>query len=218
MSHKKDYMNFTSPMSLEEFGLSNGITDVSKSIFPYELWSDITQIAQCTTFPAFKCFESSLGKNGGEKWLSELVDVANDLSKDCLNDSEKWHVVLHFFGSDISELKNILELENNQFQLVKSEEMIKLPTSPVKYRASKQYFAQHCLTMLDYLRKCSKITGLIDIMQFESREMLNKVTRISRRLTRKFQIVFLLFRQFFIKGEKWLLIFYCIFWLKFGKP
>ena len=146
-------MNFTSPMTLESFGESNNISSVSKSIFPYEFWENMEDVMRCTKFPSLMAFKSSLTRSGGEKWMTELLEICNELSDVSLNDTENWERVSKYFQISISKLKGFLELQNGQF-IVKKErpQGFDLPTSPLKYKFSKEFFDKNCLTMLDYLR------------------------------------------------------------------
>ena len=44
----------------DKFAKSNGVTEIAKGCFPYELWHDIKDIRNCTTFPPYDSFRSSL--------------------------------------------------------------------------------------------------------------------------------------------------------------
>ena len=145
-------MNFTSPMNLETFAKSNDVEEVSKAIFPYELWEDISQIAECTSFPPLEMFKSSLTKSEGEKWLDEFENVANVLTADIEENEGKWAKICEFFGMNFATVSKILVLENASFQHTESLENTLLPTSPKKYFDSKNFFDENCLTMLDFLR------------------------------------------------------------------
>ena len=157
-------MNFTSPMTLERFGESNNIRDVSKSIFPYELWENMEDLLRCTKFPPLMAFKSSLTRSGGKKWKDELEEICNELVEGS-NEKENWECVTKYFRIPVSELKKILEFKFGCFSLIEdprfSEDIcplptsgthFELPTSPMKYKFSKEFFDKNCLTMLDYLR------------------------------------------------------------------
>ena len=72
----KDFMNMSSPMSLSAFSKSCGIEELSKGIFPYELYNDVRQLFDATKFPDYKCFKSSLGKAFNENYITEIDEVA----------------------------------------------------------------------------------------------------------------------------------------------
>ena len=165
LNHFTDFMNFTSPMSLETFARSNEVEEVSKAIFPYELWDDITKIAECTSFPSLEMFQSSLTKSEGEKWLGEFEDVANAITSDIEENDSKWAKVCEFFEMNLALVSKILVLENGSFQRTESFETNLLPTSPKKYFDSKNFFNQNCLTMLDFLR-----IGFITLMFYSSQK------------------------------------------------
>ena len=72
----RDFMNYTSPMSLSAFCKSCGIEEISKSIFPYELYDDVQQLRDATEFPDYKYFLSSLGKKFNADYILELKEIA----------------------------------------------------------------------------------------------------------------------------------------------
>ena len=72
----RDFMNYTSPMSLAAFSKSCGIQDISKSVFPYELYTDVQQLRNEKDFPAYKEFQSSLGRRFNPSYVKEMKEIA----------------------------------------------------------------------------------------------------------------------------------------------
>lgn len=147
-------MNFTSPMKLEDFAKSNQVKDLAKLAWPYEKWSNMKDIMRCTKFPPYNDFQSSLSRPQDEKFITELVEVCNELTKSTFIESEMWGIVTKFFQLEKLHMTDYLIIENAEFKSSKSENFSQpLHTSPLKYYGSRKYFDQNCLTMLDLLKE-----------------------------------------------------------------
>ena len=147
----KDFMNMSNPMSLEKFARSNGIHDIKKGIYPYELYEDVKQLKNATTFPAFETFKSSLKNSFDKSFLSELKDICHQKFS-----SGEWTDISQIgsyygFSADPDDLEfenGVLILsENIQHQLAEI-----LHVSPKDYEESKSYFESHCHSMIDFLK------------------------------------------------------------------
>lgn len=68
-------MNMSAPLSLDNFAKSCEIVGISKTIFPYERYSDIVEMIAETTFPSYSTFSSSLGKIFNEDHIEEFVKI-----------------------------------------------------------------------------------------------------------------------------------------------
>lgn len=95
----RDFLNYTSPMKLSKkiylnfhynykygkfisyisgkFAKSNKIKELEKGTFPYELWTDISDIRKCENFPSYEKFTSSLMKPDKEN-VDELAKIIKD--------------------------------------------------------------------------------------------------------------------------------------------
>jgi hypothetical protein len=71
-------MILISPMTLDNFALSCGVTELSKTIYPYEKWLCPKEIADCKKFPPYEDFKSSLSKLQSQDVLSELENIATN--------------------------------------------------------------------------------------------------------------------------------------------
>ena len=146
----RDFLNMTSPMSLEDFARSCGVNEVSKTTFPYEYYKDIKDLHDSHEFPAYKCFYSSLpSKQAG--FLEELEEIVTD------NILLGWwadtQAANEFFGFE-PPLTFERCGENWKVSSETRAEVLKmLNTSPKKYFESKNIFElEGCRSMADYLR------------------------------------------------------------------
>ena len=145
----RDMMNYSVPISLENFALSCGINDISKTIFPYELYSDILELTNATEFPHYKHFTSSLKSSYSEHFLVELDKIVEEK----LSTKEWVQVIqiLEYYNISEEKLfvlegKKLVYTIEGQSLLVKS-----LHTSPKKYENSKNDFKNKYRNMLQYL-------------------------------------------------------------------
>ena len=145
----RDMMSFSTPITLEKFAVSCGINEMEKTVFPYELYRDITELKEATQFPHYKAFTSSLKSSYSEKFLDELDKIVEEkLSK------KVWvHVsqIIEYYNISDESLfilknKKIIYGVEGQSLLAKS-----LHTSPKKYEDSKNNFTNKYHNMLQYL-------------------------------------------------------------------
>jgi len=146
----RDFMNFSPPISLENFAISCGIKDISKSIFPYELYKNIYNIKNDINFPHYTKFKSALQKPFQMKFLEELSDIFGSklatgewLDLQCLElyygmSSATDHVMVEGTKLIFSENASIFFKEF-------------LHTSPAKYEISKMDFETKFNNMAEYL-------------------------------------------------------------------
>ena len=147
----RDFMNMTSPMTLEKFHkLCSKTSD--KTTFPYEHFRDICSLRTMTDFTPYKCFRSSLLQDNSE-FVDELEDlVTKNVTKgDWLENSVESTV------NDIFQFEPPIEFEavGEKFcvkQASRNQALALLHTSPKKFYESKQIFDDRCETMADYLR------------------------------------------------------------------
>jgi hypothetical protein len=64
-------------MSLDNFGVSCGVKEFSKTVYPYEKWVCPNDLRECKTFPPYADFLSSLSKQENEKYLEEFENIVN---------------------------------------------------------------------------------------------------------------------------------------------
>ena len=64
-------------MSLDNFARSCGITELSKTVYPYEKWLCPKEIARCKEFPPYTDFKSSLNSVENEEILHEFIEIVN---------------------------------------------------------------------------------------------------------------------------------------------
>ena len=68
-------------MSLDDFAKSCAVEELAKTVYPYEKWYGPEEIVQCSSFPPFADFKSSLSKKENSELLREFEDVANSRLK-----------------------------------------------------------------------------------------------------------------------------------------
>ena len=145
----RDFLNMTCPMSLERFAKSCGITEVSKTTFPYEEYRDITNLRTIKEFPPYDRFRSSLSKSNDAN-LDQLEKLVTNNFRDKI-----WETVddvNKFFGFN-PPIRFVAE--GGQWSISKDSitDANKIVTScPKKYFESKKIFSEECLNMEDYLR------------------------------------------------------------------
>ena len=146
----RDFLNMTSPMSLDKFSESCGITDAEKTTFPYELFSDIETLRQTVEFPAFKHFRSSLA-NDKSKFIEELEKLVTDNVRNGI--WQNTAAANSFFGF---EPPIQFEAQGDKFFIAPGNlayAKTALHTSPKKYYSSKKvYKDEKCESMEDYLK------------------------------------------------------------------
>ena len=145
----RDFLNMTSPMSLEKFALSCGVFSASKTTFPYEHFRDMKTLRKATEFPAYKTFKSSLCQNKGGfiKDLEELV--SNNVLEGVWASASEANAI---FGFD----PPIRFFHTGGRFVVHPEDIAiatdQLHTAPKKFLISKAIFDEKCTTMADYLK------------------------------------------------------------------
>lgn len=147
----RDFLNFSSPMSLDSFSKSCGVTETEKTVYPYELYQDISTLRTETAFPPYPLFKSSLQKVSDEN-AEELIQLANEqISTGFWKDPSD---VLKFFQFT-PELE--LKTENDIITAVEINGDASLTdilhTSPKKYFNSKKIFDDSCENMSQYLER-----------------------------------------------------------------
>lgn len=143
-------------MSLDAFAQSCNVTSVAKSIFPYEKWTEINQLIDSSSFPAYGDFKSSLKKMFDEKLVLEFYEVVNDHFR-----LGKWNNLTDiesYYGFEIGSMAEYFCIDTNAMLSSVSDESVcyienYVHTSPKKYELSKHQFKHTCFTMLDYLRE-----------------------------------------------------------------
>ena len=153
----RDFLNMTSPMTLDRFARSCGVTATAKTTFPYEYFRDIESLKNVTEFPAYECFRSSLCQDtdGFPNELEVLVTK---------------NIVLGIWGS-CDQANEVFQfdppLRFTEQNRIHPDDLdrakILLHTSPEKYFTSKQIFLKECGTMSDYLR----LSNLNDVILLE---------------------------------------------------
>ena len=146
----RDFLNMTSPMSLEKFALSCCVFVTSKTTFPYEHFRDMRTLRAATSFPAYNTFRSSLCQNKSA-FVQELEDLTS-------------HNVIEGIWSHWSEVNKVFNFDppirfsssENGLVVVHPEDLAiatdQLHTSPKKFFTSKAIFDETCTTMADYLK------------------------------------------------------------------
>ena len=147
----RDFMNMTSPMSLEKFHkLCSKTSD--KTTFPYEHFRDIATLRNTTEFPPYSCFRSSLLQDDSQ-FLDELEDlVTKNVSQGAWLQNSVESTV-----NDIFQFHPPIEFEANEERFkvkagCRTQALALLHTSPKKFYESKQIFDNQCETMADYLK------------------------------------------------------------------
>ena len=64
-------------MTLDNFGQSCGVTEYSKTVYPYEKWLCPKEIRACKTFPKYADFVSSLSKKENQIHIEEFENIVN---------------------------------------------------------------------------------------------------------------------------------------------
>ena len=148
----RDFINYTNPMSLEKFAQSQGlsVTNMEKTTFPYELYSEISEIKNATEFPGYTSFESSLTRDT-ENFPQELIKLCNKELE-----SGKWKTAddIQKYFQFSSDLEIIIENGKIKELRAKNGKALSnlLNSCPLKYFKSKTIFDNECATMSDYLR------------------------------------------------------------------
>ena len=156
----RDFMNMTSPMSLDDFVKSCRVPDGSKTTFPYEHFSTIEELEKATEFPAYAKFRSSLCKTTAG-FIDELEKLVNkNLQSGFWTSGEEASSYFGFepsinFACTAGEYK-ITAADVDRISAMMS-------CSPIKYFDSKEIFKTECKTMADYLR----IYNLNDVIILE---------------------------------------------------
>ena len=150
----RDFLNFSTPMTLEKFAASQFSNDKTKEIqkttFPYELYSDISELKTIREFPGYPHFISSLCV-GDKKYKNELIKICNSQfeaenwkSEEDIQSFFQFSRELKFiFGN--GRLIDVVTTDDSDITSV-------LHTCPVKYFKSKEIFDNRCENMSDYLR------------------------------------------------------------------
>ena len=192
----RDFMNFSSPMSLQKFAQSCGITEISKDIFPYERFRSVRELLDTTIFPKYGEFRSSLQKSFDNNYLTEL----NQIVKSKLDDGD-WSSLTDFFlyydikePSDDFSIENGNSLKYNDSGLEKLKESLHI--SPAAYEISRAYFDDNCRHMGDYLRYYNNLDVEL-LLQARVGEVTTFVTRIRsyRSTIRKLFGIFVCIRK-----------------------
>ena len=156
----RDFLNMTSPMSLDKFAGSCGVFSTTKTTFPYEFFRDISTLEDVKDFPSYECFRSSIGKN-----TKAFIDELETLATNNINEGV-WGslaVVNQIFNFDppleftTADGKYTLAPDS----VDRAKEL--LHTSPKKYLNSKQIFDEKCTSMAEYL----KMYNLNDVILLE---------------------------------------------------
>ena len=148
----RDFLNMTSPMSLEKFADSCGVTIAAKTTFPYEHFRDMKSLREATVFPAYACFRSSLCQNK-EAFLKELEYLVSwNVQEGIWTDPSTANAFFGFnppirFTAD-EDFDDEFVVNSNDIAIAKEL----LHTSPRKYFISKESFEENCSTMADYLK------------------------------------------------------------------
>lgn len=58
----------------DKFARSNEVEEMEKATFPYEYWSDILDIRNCSSFPSYEHFRSSLMRPNAT-FCDEFVEI-----------------------------------------------------------------------------------------------------------------------------------------------
>ena len=146
----RDFINHSVPMTLEKFGLSCEVKEFSKAIYPYELFYNMLDVREARTFPRYSDFNSTLAKNNYEDHLEEL----RFLIEKGLRNKQFEHLldVEEFFGWRPAFLKDVFSVSQGKVIVEDSCKLSDcLETSPTRFAASKWYFEENCVTMLDFL-------------------------------------------------------------------
>ena len=158
----RDFLNFSSPMSLDNFARSCGVTSAEKTTYPYEYFSTMEELRETREFPPYPAFKSSLAKPD-KKAEEEMIKLVNENF-----DSGFWSTVddvREFFGSfeDIA-----FDLVDGRVESLKTTDGRRIEevfhTSPLKYYNSRIIFDTSCENMSDYLR----LYNLNDVILLEA--------------------------------------------------
>ena len=145
-------MNFTQPISLDNFAKSCGISALSKTIFPYELYREPAELLAAKQFPKYGDFISSLEKTFNNIYIDELLNIC--LSKHVSGEWFDLNDVLDYY--DINTQRNQFQYNEGYFTsttLGKSVLQKQLHTSPKMYEESKQAFATNFDNMSEYMKE-----------------------------------------------------------------
>ena len=98
----RDMMNFSAPISLDNFAKSCGITEISKTIFPYELYTEVSELENATEFPHYKNFISSLKSSFTDNYLKEFADVIEE--KFCKKEWLEVSQIFEYYNIEYDEI------------------------------------------------------------------------------------------------------------------
>ena len=145
----RDFLNFSNPMSLDAFSRSCGITEESKTCFPYELYTDIAVLKHIKEFPAYPEFRSSLTRKT-DAFFDELLELVTEKRKDNFwqssNDVNEFFKFSKYIQFEFQE-NGTVKISADQMEIKKI-----LDTSPRKFYESKVIFQNKCSSMADFLR------------------------------------------------------------------
>ena len=151
---QSDFLNYSSPMSLDSFGQSCGLTDISKTVFPYEKWTNTSDIENCKTFPIYADFKTLIIRKFDDQFIREFFSIANSKLKS--KEFQTVQDIAIYYGFDSEDMKTLFILQDNMLLNTSENELFltnKLHTSPSKYESSKIQFQTQCTNMLDYLKE-----------------------------------------------------------------
>ena len=88
--HFKDLINFSVPMGLDRY-LKIWTNHCVKMVYPYEKFSSIEEIRNCTVFPPIEDFKTGLKPDVDEKVYSDCKKMFEDRMSRSASDPEKWY-------------------------------------------------------------------------------------------------------------------------------
>ena len=154
----RDFLNMTSPMSLDKFAQSCGVTSSEKTTFPYELYDNICDLRLAKEFPPYSSFRSSLRPNNNEDFKQELATLA--IERVALGHWSSYDEANKVFGFD-PPIRFTVKGTVHPDDAHHADQH--LHSSPRKYYNSKEIFRTKCQTMSDYL----KLYNLNDVILLE---------------------------------------------------
>ena len=108
----RDMMNYSAPISLENFAKSCGITEIAKTIFPYELYAEVSELKNATQFPHYKHFTSSLKFTFNEIYFKELADTIEE--KFCKSEWDQVRQIFEYYNIEYDEI--LFKFEDNKLK------------------------------------------------------------------------------------------------------
>ena len=143
----RDFMNYSSPMTLDAFAKSCGEFEISKTTFPYEYYSGPGELLSNGIFPKYRHFRTILTKTD-PKYVQEFIQIVNrKITEDNWNTSD---IENYYFCEAIPEIS----IEDGVLVITDENSLMeRLHTSPAKYEESLKEFELNCSTMLDYLER-----------------------------------------------------------------